>query len=185
MRSGLCHTRHSAPSHVLLKNRRQCVHFETHLKWPSGRDDFILPTVFKAKTLRWAISKRNMQPREWRSDPALGSSSYVQQHSSTSFCIDNILGKPSVTASAQRSPVAPICNMEQPRFHESYRTPAYPMVFPTRSYGTPFMPYQRHHPYAMPPMGYNIQAPVIPSIYDAFQDPLGKYHTIQILSLYI
>ena len=117
-----------------------------------------------------------MQPCEWRSDIALSSSNYSQQHPSTSFCIDNILGKPTVT-SAQRSPgVAPVPGyIEQTRFHDSYRTQAYPMVFPPRSYGNPFMAYQRHHPYAMP-MGYNIQAPIIPSIYDAFQDPMGKYH---------
>jgi hypothetical protein len=43
------------------------------------------------------------------------------------------------------------------------------------------MAYQRHHPYAMP-MGYNIQAPIIPSIYDAFQDPMGK-HLTRLVSL--
>lgn len=115
-----------------------------------------------------------MQPCEWRSDTALSSGNYMQQQPSTSFCIDNILGKPTVTSS-QRSLVGPIpCNIEQPRFHDNYRTPSYPMVFPPRSYGNPFMAYQRHHPYAMP-MGYNIQAPIIPSIYDAFQDPMGKH----------
>lgn len=125
-----------------------------------------------------------MQPCEWRSDTGLSSSNYVQQHPSTSFCIDNILGKPTVTA-AQRSQVAPVqqYNMEQPRFHDNYRTPSYPMVFPPRTYGNPFMAYQRHHPYAMPAMGYNIQAPIIPSIYDAFQDPMGKHWTLRILSL--
>ncbi|CAB4010873.1 Hematopoietically-expressed homeobox hhex [Paramuricea clavata] len=119
-----------------------------------------------------------MQPCEWRSDTGLSSSNYVQQHPSTSFCIDNILGKPTVTA-AQRSPVAPVqqYNMEQPRIHDSYRTPSYPMVFPPRTYGNPFMAYQRHHPYAMPAMGYNIQAPIIPSIYDAFQDPMGLWNS--------
>ncbi len=123
-----------------------------------------------------------MQPCEWRSDSALSSSNYVQQQNpSTSFCIDNILGKPTVTA-AQRSPIGPVqCNMEQPRFHDSYRTPSYPMVFQPRTYGNPFMAYQRHHPYAMP-MGYNIQAPIIPSIYDAFQDPMGK-HLTRLVSL--
>ncbi|XP_028391593.1 hematopoietically-expressed homeobox protein HHEX homolog [Dendronephthya gigantea] len=120
-----------------------------------------------------------MQPCEWRSETtAFNSSSYGQQHPSTSFCIDNILGKPTVT-STQHSPVAPMqCNMEQARYHDSFRTPAYPMIFPPRAYSNPFMAYQRHHPYAMP-MGYNmnIQAPVIPSIYDAFQDPMGLWNT--------
>ena len=115
-----------------------------------------------------------MQPCEWRSDTALSSGNYVQQHPSTSFCIDNILGKPTVTSPQRSSLLGPApCNIEQPRFHDNYRTPSYPMVFPPRSYGNPFMAYQRHHPYAMP-MGYNIQAPIIPSIYDAFQDPMGK-----------
>lgn len=175
-RSGLCHTRYSrSPSHVLLKNRHQCVRIEVHLKWPSGRMTSL--DLLYSKRKHWIWNLFNMQPCEWRSDTtAFNSSSYGQQHPSTSFCIDNILGKPTVT-SAQHSPVAPMqCNVEQARYHDSYRAPAYPMIFPPRAYSNPFMAYQRHHPYAMP-MGYNmnIQAPVIPSIYDAFQDPMGKH----------
>jgi hypothetical protein len=51
----MSHAAISAPSHVLLKNRRQCVHIETHLKWPSGREDFIAHTAFIVKTLKFKI----------------------------------------------------------------------------------------------------------------------------------
>lgn len=49
------------------------------------------------------------------------------------------------------------------------------MVVPTRGYGSPFLPFQRHHPYNV---GYNIQAPAIPSIYEAFHDPVGLWNTL-------
>lgn len=114
-----------------------------------------------------------MQSGEWRYDA--NCSNYIsQQQPSTAFCIDNILGKPSVSTEPQNPGTSSPYNMEQARLHNSYRTASYPLVLQPRAYHNPFITYQRHHPYAMP-MTYNIQAPMIPSIYDAFQDPMGKY----------
>lgn len=107
-----------------------------------------------------------MQPCEWRSDSALSS---CVPHPSTSFCIDNILGKPTTT---QRNQVASFWE-PQPRM-EGFRGPAYPMAVPTRAYPNPFFSFPRHHPYSM---GYNIQAPAIPSIYEAFHDPVGLWNS--------
>lgn len=104
-----------------------------------------------------------MQPREWRTDSGL--SSYVPAHPSTSFCIDNILGK---TTTTQRDQVASF--WEQP----SFRPAPYPIVVPTRGYPNPYLSFPRHHPYSV---GYNIQAPAIPSIYEAFHDPVGLWNS--------
>ena len=108
-----------------------------------------------------------MQPCEWRSDSALSS---CVPHPSTSFCIDNILGKPTTT---QRNQVASFWE-PQPRM-EGFRGPAYPMAVPTRAYPNPFFSFPRHHPYSM---GYNIQAPAIPSIYEAFHESLQPCHVL-------
>ena len=53
----MSHAAISAPSHVLLKNRRQCVRIETHLKWPSGREAFIAHTTLRVKTLNCRVTK--------------------------------------------------------------------------------------------------------------------------------
>jgi hypothetical protein len=53
----MSHAALSAPSHILLKNRRQCVRIESHLKWPSGREDFIAYTTLEVKTLNFKVPK--------------------------------------------------------------------------------------------------------------------------------